>query len=60
MREKVVGINWIWYHTDTKEDAINWFTELTGVKPYDFTIVEPVTRSPKGEHDHLYGFRIHI
>lgn len=27
------GINWIWYHTDTKEDAEKWFEELTGRKP---------------------------
>ena len=46
MREVVGGINWVWYHTDTREEAETWFKELTGS--------EPVTRTPAGAHDDKY------
>lgn len=52
------GINWIWYHTDTYEEAVEWFKELTGAEPQSWTIVEPnPTRG--GKFDDKYGFRIH-
>ena len=59
MREVVGGINWVWYHTDTREEAEAWFRELTGSDPGPGTIVEPVTREPAGKHDDKYGFRLH-
>lgn len=51
MRKVQGGINWIWYITDTKEDAIAWFTELTGAEPYDWVVCDM--------RDGTYGFRIH-
>lgn len=60
MRYTVPGINWIWYHTDTKEEAEKWFEELTGAKPkYDWIIQAPVVRDSPGEYDDKWGFRIH-
>ena len=58
-REIRGGINWVWYYTDTREDAEAWFRELTGSDPGLRTIVEPATREPAGEHDDKYGFRLH-
>ena len=59
MREVVGGINWVWYYTDTREEAETWFKELTGSEPRPGTIVEPVTRTPSGAYDDKYGFSIH-
>lgn len=59
MRYVAGGINWIWYHTDTREEAVEWYKELTGVEPEDYCIVNLVTRTPSAEHDYKYGFRIH-
>jgi hypothetical protein len=58
-REVVGGINWVWYHTDTREEAEAWFKELTGSEPTPGTVVGPVTREPAGKHDDKYGFRLH-
>lgn len=30
MRRIEFGINWVFYHTDTREDAREWFKELKG------------------------------
>lgn len=39
MRNQEYGINWNWYYADTKEEAEEWFEELTGSKPnYDGVI----------------------
>lgn len=57
---RVVGINWVWYYTDTKQEAIDGFKELTGVEPPAYVIVEPVKREPADKYDHMYGFRIHL
>ena len=52
MREIKPGIKWIWYCTDTKQDAELWFEELTGYKPdYDGTVLP----DPEG----TYSFRLH-
>jgi len=54
-------INWTWFYTDTKEDAIAWFEELTGVAPkYDWIIMDPVVRDQPGLHDHMYSFRLKV
>lgn len=53
------GINWQWYHTDTYEEAVEWFKELTGKAPGIGDIVEPIKRSPAAEFDDKYGFRLH-
>lgn len=54
------GINWIWYYTDTREDAEEWFKELTGAEPQEpCTIINPVVRKPAGKYDNKYGFRLH-
>ena len=34
------GINWTWFWTDNKQDAIRWFKQLTGVLPYESTLVK--------------------
>lgn len=41
MRKCEHGINWDWYYADTKEEAEEWFEELTGSKPeYDWLITQ--------------------
>jgi hypothetical protein len=59
MRQVDPGINWIWYHTTTKEEAKEWFKELTGKEATDYDIVDPVVRTPAGKNDDKYGFRLH-
>lgn len=59
MRYLGYGINWQWYHTDTREEAVMWFEELTGKKPEDGQICKPVDRDRPGKFDDKYGFRIH-
>lgn len=52
-RAIVPGINWVWYYTDTREDAFAWFAELTGhpIKPgYEWIVCE--------DHEGRYGFRL--
>lgn len=47
------GINWVWYITDTRDDAFAWFAELTGkpIKPeYEWVVCNT--------HDGRYGFRL--
>jgi hypothetical protein len=52
-RQVSPGCNCVWHITDTREDAIAWFFEITGTKPtYDWLISEM--------NDGRYGFRIHI
>lgn len=51
MRRITSGINWIFYHADTLEDAVAWFIELKGVEPYASTIWE--------DRDGTYCFRLH-
>lgn len=58
-RKTVAGINWVWYYTDTEEDAIAYFKELTGKEPSCGTLVAPVVRTPAAENDDKWGFRIH-
>lgn len=38
MRRIDGGINWVFYTTDTYEDAVAWFIELRGVEPYSSLI----------------------
>lgn len=59
MRIVNTGVNWNWFYTDTLEGAKEWFKELTGVEPYDFTIIPPTERELAGEYDDYYGFRLH-
>ena len=52
MRRIKGGINWVFYNTDTYEDACAWFTELTGVSPkYDWVIFK--------DRDGSFCFRLH-
>lgn len=51
MRRVGGGINWIWYVTDTEEDAIKWYIELTGKEPSYHEICDM--------RDGTFGFRIH-
>ena len=45
------GVNWIWYTANTREDAIAWFTELTGSPmTYDWIVSEM--------RDGRHGFRL--
>lgn len=50
MRRVDPGINWIWYMTDTREEAIKWYKELTGVEPEFDSLISEI----RGE----YGFRL--
>lgn len=50
MRREEPGINWIWYMTDTKEEAEKWYKELTGKDPDEYEICKIRNE---------YGFRIH-
>lgn len=54
MRKVEGGINWCWYITDTKEEGIKWFCELTDKKPTELYGWE-VTKMRDG----TWGFRIH-
>ena len=45
------GINWIFYKTDSKKDAIAWFIELKHATPYESTIYQ--------DRDNNWCFRIH-
>lgn len=46
------GINWVWYVTDSREDAEAWYEELFGAKlRYEWLICE--VRSGR------FGFRLH-
>lgn len=58
-RFEVGGINWMQYHTYTREEAEKWFEELTGTKPAADTIGSPIKRTPAGEYDHMFWFRLH-
>ena len=49
------GICWDWYMTDTIEEAVKWFTELTGEKPYRDDICEMI--QPKDGCE--WSFRLH-
>ena len=53
------GINWIWYYTETKEDAVELFKELNGAEPYEDTLVGPISRANPGKYDDFWGFRVH-
>lgn len=55
VRKTENGINWVWCMTDTKEDAIAWYTELTGYKPYSDEICEMLV--PKDGCK--WSFRVH-
>lgn len=57
MRYTAPGINWIWYYADTKEEAEDYFKELTGKEPESWTICDPIRNGSK--YDDKYGFRIH-
>lgn len=50
MRRREGGINWIWYFASTREEAIEYFREVTGAEPYDSTIFP---------HRNEWAFRIH-
>ena len=50
MRRVESGINWVWYHTDTKKKKKKWYEELTGIKPNEDDVI-----SWKGE----WSFRLH-
>ncbi len=57
MRSMQFGINWIWYYTDTEEEALTYYVELMGRKPkyddeisYDSTGKRWAFRLHKGEH----------
>ena len=48
------GINWVFYHAATKEDAYAWYEELTGspIKPgYEWIVFQ--------DHDGSWCFRRH-
>lgn len=54
------GINWVWFYTDSREDAEKWFEEITGEEPYyDWVISDPVIRDNPGRYDDMYSFRLH-
>ena len=53
IRKIEYGINWIWYYTDTMQEAIEWWCELVGKEPYEGAICEMSNEHGK------YGFRIH-
>ena len=55
MRKTEYGINWIWYMTDTIEEAVKWYTELTGEKPYRDEICEMIQPEDGCE----WAFRLH-
>ena len=55
MRKEVSGINWIWYMTDTIEEAVKWYIELTGEKPYRDEICEMIQPEDGCE----WSFRLH-
>lgn len=48
-REIKTGINWTWFWTDNKNDAIRWFKQLIGKLPYESTLVKDGSN---------WGFRI--
>ena len=50
MRRVEPGINWVWYHTNTREEGEKWYEELTGVTPREDDVIEW-----KGE----WSFRLH-
>lgn len=51
-REVQGGINWIWYFTKTKKDAVAWFKELTGATElYGWEVCKC--------HNGKWGFRLH-
>lgn len=54
MKSVEPGINWIWYTADTKEEAKEYYKEITGNElreEYDWVICKL--------HSGRYGFRIH-
>lgn len=46
------GICWIWYVTDTEEDAIQWYKEMFNEEP-GYNVV---CNLPEGKG---WGFRVH-
>lgn len=52
MRKIKPGINWIWYHSDTKEEAEKWYKELTGNKEVPDWMISQ-------NRDGSWCFRIH-
>ena len=59
MRYLGEGINWQWYHTDTYEEAVEWYKEITNKNPEPGTICSPLRRVPLAKYDDKWGFRIH-
>ena len=54
MKNKKIGINWIWYFADTKEEVIEYLEELTNrthTPEYDWMIIQ--------EPDGRWSFRLH-